>query len=220
MQQQTNGSHTSWFPEQLTKYHSDLPVTSLFLSVHLQPRSRLIYKTGIPSQNLHPELRNWSWLWKLEETSVQSLSADGQWCYLLPCLSDHSTHFFTGRLLWQWWLWVLKSNLVLQFREDFPKHKTISYFGGYITACPALELDYFQECVSYRARRSVCKREPALVGTLCCTVIGYKQEIMLRADTVILGLPLLAQWPDLWLTELGFGILASADKDFLHSWTW
>lgn len=82
---------------------------------------------------------------------------------------------------------------MLQFREDFPKHKTISYFGGYITACPALELDYFQECVSYRARRSVCKREPALVGTLCCTVIGYKQEIMLRADTVILGLPLLAQ---------------------------
>lgn len=51
--------------------------------------------------------------------------------------------------------------------------------------------------MSYRARRSVCKREPALVDILCYTVIGYKEEIKLRADTVILGLPLLAECPDL-----------------------
>lgn len=36
-----------------------------------------------------------------------------------------------------------------------------------------------------------------MVDILCYTVIGYKQEIKLRADTAILGLPLLAECPDL-----------------------
>lgn len=51
--------------------------------------------------------------------------------------------------------------------------------------------------MSYRARRSVCKREPAAGDILCYAVIGYKEEIKLRADMVILGLPLLAACPDL-----------------------
>lgn len=92
-------------------------------------------------------------------------STDGHCCYLLPCLSDHSTHFFSGRLLRKLWPWILKANPMLQRRENFLKHKPVSYFGG-CRACPTLKLDYFQECMSYRARRSVWKREPALVGTL------------------------------------------------------
>lgn len=127
----------------------------------------------------------------------QSLSTDGHCHYLLPCLSDHSTHFCVGGLLQKRCTCILKSNPILQFPEKCPNHRTVGYFGGYTAACSAPKLDCFQECVSYRARRSVCKREPAFVDILCYTVIGYKQEIKLRADTVILGLPLLAECPDL-----------------------
>lgn len=44
----------------------------------------------------------------------------------------------------------------------------------------------------------VCRREPDLVDILCYTVIGYKQEIKLKADTAVVGLPLLAACPDLF----------------------
>ena len=179
------------------KYHRDLPATCLSLTVHLQPWSRLMYKTGIPGLKLDPELRSWSRLWKPEQTVEQLLSTDGRCCYLLPCLSGHNTHFCIGRLLQKWCTWILRSNPVLQFPEKSPNHKTIGYFGVYAAACPAPELDCFQECVSCRARRLVCRREPALVDILCYTVIGYKEEIKLRADTVILGLPLLAECTDL-----------------------
>lgn len=100
----------------------------------------------------------------------------------------------------------MRSNRILQFPGKCPNRKPIGYFGGYTDACPALELACFQECVSYRARRSLRKREPALVDILHYAVIGYEQEIKLRADTVILGLPLLAKCLDLsgldsWILE-------------------
>lgn len=86
---------------------------------------------------------------------------------------------------------------MLQFPEKGPNHKTIGYFWGYTAACPVPELECFQERTSYRVRMSVCKRENALVDTLCYTVIGYKQVIKQRIDTVILDVPLLAEYPDL-----------------------
>lgn len=142
----------------------------------------------------------------------QSLSTDERCCYLVTCLLDHSTNLCTGGLLQQWCTWILRSNPILQFLEKCPNHKTIGYFGGYTTACPAQKLDCFQECVSYRARRSVCKGEPALVDILCYTVIGYKEEIKLRADTVILGLSLTAECPD--LTRLQSWILPPWPRSF------
>lgn len=127
----------------------------------------------------------------------QSLSTDGCYPYLLPCLPDHSTHFCAGGLLQKWCTCILRSNPILQFPEKCPNHRTIGYFGGYTAACPALELDCFQEHVSYRARRLVHKRDPVSGDILCYSVIGYKQEIKLRADTVILGLSFLTECPDL-----------------------
>lgn len=179
------------------KYHSDLLVASLSLAVHLQPWSRLIYKTGISSLKMHPELRKWLCLWQSEETSEQSPSTDWHCHYLLPCLLDYSMHPCIAGLIPKWCGWIPRSNPILQFPEKCPSHKTMGYFGGHTSACPAPELDCFQEFMSYRARRSVCQREPALVDIWCDTVIGYKEEIKLRADTVIQDLPLPAECPDL-----------------------
>lgn len=92
---------------------------------------------------------------------------------------------------------MLRLTSAFRFPEKGANHKAIGCSGGYAAACPVPELDCFQECMNYRARRSVCKRESALVDILCYTVIGYKQEIKQRADTVILDLPLLAECHDL-----------------------
>lgn len=86
----------------------------------------------------------------------------------------------------KWWPWILKANSIFQLNEDFPKHKTISYFGGYLSCSDAGLLSRMCELQS----RQVSMQEEALVGTLCYIVIGYKEEIKPRADTVILGLPL------------------------------